>query len=123
MSTNAVIWFEIYVQDMARAKTFYESVFGMKLERIDAPGPEMWSFPMQLNQVGCGGMLVKMDEVRPGCNSTVVYFASDDCTKEERRAAQHGGKVVKAKTSIGQYGFMSLLHDTEGNLIGLHSMK
>ncbi len=123
MPNNAVIWFEIYVQDMARAKRFYESVFGTKFEKIDAPGPEMWSFPMQMNQVGCGGSLVKMDVVKSGCNSTLVYFACDDCAVEERRAADHGGTVVKAKTSIGQYGFMSLLHDTEGNLIGLHSMK
>jgi uncharacterized protein len=33
-----------------------------------------------------------------------------------------GGQVYAAKQSIGQYGFISLLIDTEGNLIGVHSM-
>ena len=32
---NPVGWFEIYVDDMARAKAFYEAVFGKKLERLD----------------------------------------------------------------------------------------
>ena len=41
MVNNPVIWFEIYVQDMARAKAFYESVFQGKLERLNGPGPEM----------------------------------------------------------------------------------
>jgi hypothetical protein len=123
MPHNPVIWFEIYVNDMTRAKKFYENVFEAQLQKINPPGVEMWGFPMQMNQVGCAGSLVKMDGVKPGGNSTIVYFACEDCAVEERRSAQHGGKILKAKTSIGEYGFMSLLHDTEGNLVGLHSMK
>jgi len=37
MQNNPVIWFEIYEQDMERAKRFYESVFQVKLERLNAP--------------------------------------------------------------------------------------
>ena len=61
MAQNPVRWFEIHVQDMARAKKFYEGVFGAKLERLNTPGLEMWSFPMQMNQMGCAGALVKME--------------------------------------------------------------
>jgi uncharacterized protein len=32
MKNNPVGWFEIYVQDMPRAKAFYEAVFQGKLE-------------------------------------------------------------------------------------------
>jgi predicted enzyme related to lactoylglutathione lyase len=39
------------------------------------------------------------------------------------RAVQNGGRMQKEKMSIGQYGFISLVYDTEGNMIGLHSMK
>ena len=42
---NAVGWFEIYVDDLARAKTFYESTFEVALEKIDNFELEMWSFP------------------------------------------------------------------------------
>lgn len=33
-----------------------------------------------------------------------------------------GGRVLKPKSAIGDYGFIALVHDTEGNLIGLHSL-
>ena len=38
MALNPVRWFEIYVQDMKRAKRFYQSVFHAKLERLNSPG-------------------------------------------------------------------------------------
>ncbi len=123
MPHNPVIWFEIYVQDMIRAKKFYETVFEAKLEKINSPEMERWSFPMRMDQVGCAGSLVKMEGVRSGGNGTVVYFACDDCAVEEDRAARNGGKVHKTKFSIGEYGFVSLVFDTESNVIGLHSMK
>ena len=123
MEHNPVIWFEIYVQDMNRAKKFYESVFQAKLEKLNSPGIEMWSFPMQMNQVGAAGSLVKMDGVGSGGNSTIVYFACTDCAVEEARAVKHGGKIQKGKQSIGEYGYISLVYDTEGNMIGLHSMQ
>lgn len=123
MASNPVIWFEIYVQDMHRAKKFYESVFQVTLEEIKSPGMEMWSFPMQMNQEGAAGTLVKMDGVKSGGNSTLVYFACEDCAVQESRVAANGGKVEKSKMSIGEYGYISLVIDTEGNLIGLHSMK
>jgi predicted enzyme related to lactoylglutathione lyase len=34
-----------------------------------------------------------------------------------------GGKNMKHKFAIGQYAFIALVDDTEGNVIGLHSMK
>ncbi|MGB7816185.1 MAG: hypothetical protein WBL28_07525 [Methylotenera sp.] len=45
MKNNPVVWFEIYVQDMARAKAFYESVFQTKLEMMSEGEIEMWAFP------------------------------------------------------------------------------
>jgi uncharacterized protein len=123
MAQNPVRWFEIYVQDMNRSKKFYETVFNVKLERLNSPGIEMWSFPMQMDQMGSAGALVKMEGVPSGGNSTVVYFACEDCAVEEGLAAKHGGRIQKGKMSIGEYGYISLVYDTEGNMIGLHSMQ
>ncbi len=52
MKNNPVGWFEIYVQDLNRAKKFYESVFQLKLEKLNSPGIEMWAFPMDMNRCG-----------------------------------------------------------------------
>ena len=121
--TNPVGWFEIYVQDMDRAKAFYEAVFGAQLARLDSPGMDMWAFPMQPTGSGASGSLVKMPGIASGGNSVLVYFSCADCSVEAAKAASAGGRIQKEKFSIGQYGFIALVADTEGNLIGLHSMQ
>ena len=129
MNMNAVCWFEIYVDDMPRAKAFYEAVLQQSLTRIDEPEqakdfpqPEMWAFPME-EKPGASGALCKMSGVQAGGNSTLVYFGCEDCAIEESRVEQAGGKLVVPKMEIGEHGFISIAQDTEGNNIGLHSMK
>lgn len=126
MATNPVNWFEIYVQDTARAKNFYQAVFKTTLQRLEAPGPgvtEMWTFPSQEKGSGAAGALVKMEGGPSNGNSVIVYFSCDDCAVEAQRVPAAGGGVVKGKFSIGKYGFIALVTDTERNMIGLHSMK
>jgi uncharacterized protein len=123
MTNNPVGWFEIYVQDMNRAKTFYESVFGVQLAKLDSPGIDMLAFPMQPDRYGAPGALVRMPGFLSGNTSVIVYFTCADCGVEEAKAAKAGGRVVKPKSSIGQYGYISLVTDTEGNMIGLHSVQ
>ncbi len=123
MAKNPVNWFEIYVDDMERAKKFYEEVLGVKLDKLPGPDIEMWSFPMEENGAGAAGSLVHMDGFKAGGNSTLVYFSCEDCGVEEGRVESAGGKVFKPKFSIGDYGFIALATDTEGNMFGLHSMK
>ena len=120
---NPVNWFEIYVQDIARAKKFYESVLKVKLQKLNAPDIEMWSFPMNQEKYGASGSLVKMDGFPSGGNSTLVYFHCEDCAVEASRVESSGGRIERDKTSIGEFGFMVLACDTEGNMFGLHSMQ
>ena len=121
--TNIGCWFEIYVQDLARAKAFYESVFQLKLERLNSPDVELWAFPMEMGKWGAGGALVKMEGVSSGGNSTIIYFSCEDCAVESARVIAAGGKIQREKWSIGEYGFIALAVDSEGNVIGLHSLK
>ncbi|MBK6972362.1 MAG: VOC family protein [Sterolibacteriaceae bacterium] len=123
MTDNPVRWFEIYVQDMERAKQFYESVFRVKLEKLNSPDLEMWAFPMQRGAMGASGSLVRMAGVSSGGNSTLVYFGCEDCADEAARVAESGGRIQREKMSIGEYGFITLAIDTEGNMLGLHSLK
>jgi len=120
---NPVGWFEIYVQDMGRAKRFYETVLGLTLDRLEVDALEMWAFPMAMDAPGTGGSLVKAEGVPSGGNSTLVYFNCSDCAVEAGRVAAAGGTLVRDKFSIGQYGYVALAQDTEGNMIGLHSIQ
>lgn len=124
MNANASVYFEIYVQDMPRAQKFYEAVFQRKLKKIESPVPglEMLQFEGDPNSYGTSGALVKMQGVPSGGNSVLVYFGCKDCAEEAQRVVQNGGSIFKPKMSIGQYGYIVLVHDTEGNMIGLHSM-
>lgn len=120
---NPISWFEIYVDDMPRAKDFYEAVFGVQLEKIQGDSIDMWSFPMDVNGYGSSGALVYMPGFPAGRNSVIVYFHSEDCAIEVEKAKQAGGRIQKDKMSIGPYGFIALIIDVEGNIIGVHSMK
>lgn len=124
--TNPVVWFEIYVDDFNRAIKFYETVLNTRFENMPDPtnnGLTMAAFPRKEDAPNASGSLVKMEGVKAGGNSTIVYFDSENCAIEEARVPGAGGKVFKNKMPIGEHGFMSLCFDSEGNMFGLHSMK
>lgn len=135
MKPNPVGWFEIYVEDMARARAFYEAVFQGALEQLPMPpapagqeeefaGMEMWAFPWGDGEQGAAGALVCMQGVAPGGGGgTLVYFSCEDCAIEAKRASENGGTVFRDKFAIGEHGFIALVTDTEGNMVGLHSMQ
>lgn len=120
---NPVGWFEIYVQDMNRAKAFYEKTFSVTLQHLTSDGLEMWAWPMLPEAPGCTGALVKMEGKDSGVGGVIIYFPCEDCASLAEKAEKNGARIQKKKTSIGEYGFISLVVDTEGNMIGLHSMK
>lgn len=125
---NAVGWFEIYVDDLERARAFYEAVFGVELTKLvmsegQDDAMEMLMFPMEMADVpGSSGALVRMNGYGPSSQGTIVYFSCEDCAVEEGRVTAAGGAVLKSKEDIGEYGYASLVRDSEGNTIGLHSM-
>ncbi|MGJ8674932.1 MAG: VOC family protein [Pseudoalteromonas sp.] len=125
MPKNPIGWFEIYVNDLERAKTFYETVFEVNLESIGDPNDssiQMLAFPSDMEAYGATGALVKMEHVLAGGGGTLVYFACEDCATEAAKVKAAGGSIQKPKMDIGEYGFISLVLDSEGNMIGLHSM-
>ena len=123
MKPNPVGWFEIYVDDMPRAKAFYEAVFQTQLEKLETPGTELYAFPMERETSGAPGALVRMEGFSAGRNSVIIYFTCQDCAMEAARAVESGGSIHMEKFAIGSYGFISLVLDSEGNMIGLHSLN
>jgi len=123
---NVVSWFEIPVKDMSRARAFYAKVLGHTLSDLPAPipGMEMAAFPFDQNAPHASGALVKAEGRTPRGDSVLVYFqCQEDLAKELRRVEAAGGKVVTPKTSIGPWGFIAHVLDTEGNRVGLASPK
>lgn len=126
--SKPVVWFEIYVDNMSRAQKFYEEVFQTKLEKLPMPDTMgsmlMHAFPSSENSKWAAAWaLVYMEGCKSGWSSTIVYFSSEDCSIEESRVINAGGKIHRKKTSLWDYGNMTLAVDTEWNMIGIHSMK
>lgn len=122
-NVNPVCWFDIYVSNLERAKQFYESVFNIKLVDLPIEWGKQSTFPFDEQGINATGALVEKKDYVANENNTVVYFSSENCVNEETKVKQAGGKILKPKMSIGEFGFVSILMDTEGNTIGLHSRK
>lgn len=120
---NPVCWFDINVSNLERSKEFYETVFNINLTDLPIEWGKQSTFPFDGEGPNATGALVEKSNLTSIGNNTVIYFSSEDCTTEESRVEKAGGKLVKQKTPIGEFGFISLFEDIDGNTIGLHSRK
>jgi predicted enzyme related to lactoylglutathione lyase len=123
---NTIDWFEIYTADFERAKKFYGIVFQSPLTDLPTDSErhstmKYATFPD--NGSGVNGGLVFIEEAKPGMGGTMVYFATEEIDPELSRVEAAGGKILRPKTHLGNFGFIALFQDTEGNMIGLHSKK
>ncbi len=126
MEHNTIGWFEIPVEDMDRAKQFYETVFEVSIQVQPFNELLMGWFPFAEGKPGASGSLVKHpDFYEPsGKAGVLVYFSSENVDHELGRIEKAGGKILMPKTQISEdVGYMALFHDSEGNRIALHSRK
>ncbi|HEY6161203.1 MAG TPA: VOC family protein [Bacteroidia bacterium] len=120
---NALNWFEIPVSDFERAKKFYETIFGISIQK-QAMGPFTMGFlPMYDGKIS--GALCHGAEYKPSADGTLVYLnANPDMNAVLSKIERSGGKILRPKTEITpEYGFMALFIDSEGNRVALHSNK
>jgi predicted enzyme related to lactoylglutathione lyase len=121
--SHAIHWFEIFVTDIDRAARFYEKVLDVELRREKEDDRPMALFASAVKE-GVGGALVQQKGREPTPNGALVYLNADrklDACIARVEAA--GGKVVMQKTDIGPPGFIALIRDSEGNVVGLHSER
>lgn len=118
-----VVWFEIPVSDMDRAKAFYEEVFQVDINVVNFGGLLMGWFPDRgQDKHGATGTLIKQESYIPSQEGTLVYFGSDDLQNELSRVEAAGGNIYQPKTQISpEHGYMGVFIDTEGNRVALHS--
>jgi uncharacterized protein len=123
----AITWFQIPAADMARAKTFYETICDCKLEAMDAgPGMEMWGFPADWRQGEISGAVICGEGAVPSATGTAVFLnANPDLQVALGKVEAAGGRILMPKTAIGMEGagHFAMIADTEGNTVGLHSQS
>jgi len=120
MAVEIVNWLEIPVENMTRAREFYEAVFEFQFVDLEV-GAEIYPcFPNRYGE-GFSGALVRYDFTKPGKEGPLVYLnAYNDMDAMLSRIALAGGQVIKPKQEIAPgFGFFAIFQDTEGNLLAL----
>lgn len=120
-----ISWFEIPTADFERGIRFYETVLGVALRREDFGPMRMAIFPGEMD-APTGGAVVHMEGGNPpGPMGPVIYlFGGDDLSVPLARVDAAGGQVIVPKTLIKpEIGYFAVLRDSEGNHVGLYSMR
>jgi uncharacterized protein len=127
-NTNAATWFEIPVNNMKRAKEFYETILDLNLVDTggEKKGEEMVLFP-RLPDVPMGrtdivsGSLIKADRLHPSGDGILIYLnANPSIDKVIARIEKAGGKIILPKTK-NPAGWVCIFTDIEGNKMGLYA--
>lgn len=123
---DAISWFEIPVSDFARAKTFYETIFDFEMPEMDMGPLKMGILMHDRDNGGIGGAICFGEGyTTAGANGLKAYLnGGKDLNTVLNRVASAGGTVVMQKTEIApDMGYMAFFLDSEGNVLGLHSME
>ena len=123
--TNSINWFEIPVNDMARAKHFYQVAFSIHMHEDEMMGMKMAFFPYESGSGKASGALVQSEYHKPSTEGVLIYLnANPDMVPILERIQTEGGKIIMPKTQITpEIGYMAFFIDTEGNKVALHSQN
>lgn len=124
-NTNALNWFEIPATDIARAKKFYETLFGITMDTQEMMGMQMAFFPFDMGAANgrVSGALVQSEMHKPSLDGAIVYLnANPGIQTVIDRIEGAGGQVIMPRTQISEeIGYMAFFIDTEGNRMALHA--
>ena len=116
---NRIVWFDIPVLDLERASNFYQKVLEVKIESYGGDSPVA---VMEHGPGDVSGCLFRGEGEEPSMQGPLLYFNVDGRLEEATRiAGEQGGEVLQAPHSIGPHGSRSIIRDSEGNRIVLHS--
>jgi uncharacterized protein len=114
---DPVMNFEINSADPAKAKRFYSSVLGWKMNDV----PNNYTFvDTDAGGKGIGGGIGPLRGARP---FVTVYIVVRDLDATLKKATSAGGKVVFPATKVGPTTTIALFSDPDGNVIGLTDGK
>ena len=111
-----VIHFEIDAAKPERLVTFYEKIFGWRIEKWEGPN-EYWLITTgKEDQPGINGGLSKRTESQPATVNTIDVPSIDEFAK---KVEKNGGKIVVPKHAIPGVGYIAYIKDPEGNMFGM----
>ncbi|MEW6306619.1 MAG: VOC family protein [Verrucomicrobiota bacterium] len=114
-----IVWFEVPADNPARAKKFYGSLFGWKINPFQGM-PDYWHIDTGgSDDAPDGGM---MGRKHPG-HTITHYINVASVTRYLAKVEKLGGKVCVPKTAVPQMGYFAVCQDTENNAFGLWELN
>lgn len=116
---NTIVWADIPVTDLERARRFYTSVLQADVELM--PGMESVAL-LPGDDDAVSGDLVQRENLTPGTQGCTIYLdGKGDPEGMLERAVAAGGQLEMPLTDMGEMvGFIGFFIDSEGNRIGVH---
>lgn len=116
---NRIIHFEIPMDDIERATTFYRQMFGWDIAKWDGPMP-YWNVKTGEGEDGINGAMLP----RGGSVTSVVNtIGVDDIDATIENIIRSGGSQASPKMTIPGVGDFAYCKDTEGNTFGIIAMR
>lgn len=117
---NPFVHVELNTTDLKKAKAFYTKLFDWKLE--DTPVEADFDYTIIKVGDGTGGGMMK--QLIPGASSAwLAYVLVDDISAATKKAQSLGAKVMKDVTEVKGMGWLSILVDPTGAMLGLWQTK
>jgi hypothetical protein len=116
---NRAVWFDIPVADLDRATRFYAQVLaiGVTKEAFND-----FEFSVLHHEDGNGGCLIPHSDQISSTGGILIYLNVNGRIRDAvAQVTEHGGQIVQEIHSIGPHGFRTLILDSEGNRVALHS--
>lgn len=116
---NAFVHVELSTTDVSKAKDFYGKLFQWTLEDVPMEGG---SYTLIKVGEGTGGGI--MSQMIPGAPSSwMAYVDVDDIEAATKKAKSLGAKVMKDVTEVMGAGWLSIIVDPTGAVLGLWKSK
>jgi predicted enzyme related to lactoylglutathione lyase len=112
---SSIVHFEIPADDIQRAKAFYSSLFGWKIEGIQGMDYAM----IDVFGAPGGGMMKRMHPDQQITDYIGVPSVDEYAAKVEKL----GGKIIVPKKAVPGMGYFVICMDTENNSFGIWEMS
>src|SRR5262245_60515511 len=98
----SIVWFEIPADDIQRARTFYNKLFGWKINKFPGAVEDYWHIDTGGADASPDGGMMK----RKGEGHTITnYVMVPSVDKAAAKVEQLGGNICMGKTAVPNMGY------------------
>ena len=116
---NTFCHVEIPTSDLAKAKSFYESLFGWQVMPMME---NYWYITLAGEAKGQSGGLLKVDDVKD--SDAQAYVEVEDVAATLKKAESLGARIIDEKRALpNDMGFIGMFQTEDGFKLGLFSQR